>query len=328
MTSNSQAAFAYFQGEFVPLAQANVNIMNQTFMYGLGVFEGIRGYWNAEHKQVYLFRLREHVERLFDSMKIMHLKSRWTVDEMCNLIIELVRRNQPQTDIYVRPAVYSGANLITPCLANVTSELCILTLPFGDYIETQAGLRVQVSAWRRVEDNAIPARAKIIGSYVNTALAKTDAALAGMDDCIVLSESGHIAEGSAMNLFLVKKGVLATTPTTENILEGITRSTIMEMAEREFGLETHSRPIDRSELYTADELFFCGTGAQVAPISQVDNRSIGDGNWPITTNIRDKYIELCRAKLPGYHKWLTPVYQTSEKATVPLATTTQVAASA
>lgn len=299
--------YAFFQGHFVPLEQANVNIMNQTFMYGLAVFEGIRGYWNAKEKRVYLFRLREHIERMFDSTRIMHLKTEYTVDQVCDLIVELVRKNAPTGDIYIRPSFYAATNMITPCLAKSKTDLCILTIPFGDYIDTQAGLRVGVSSWRRVEDNAIPARAKINGCYVNTALAKTDAALAGLDDCILLSENGHVAEGSAMNLFMVKKGQLVTTSTTENILEGITRGTIMEMAEREFGLKTFSRSIDRTELYTCDEMFFCGTGAQVAPVAEVDRRMVGNGQFPVTEMIRDKYIDLCRGNVKGYDEWLTPV---------------------
>lgn len=299
--------YAFFQGKFVPLEQANVNIMNQTFMYGLAVFEGIRGYWNAKHKRVYLFRLREHIERMFDSMRIMHLKCEYTVDEVCDLVVELVKRNAPTSDIYIRPSIYAASHSIEPCLAKSKSDLCILTIPFGDYVDTKAGLRVGVSAWRRVEDNAIPARAKINGCYVNTALAKTDAALAGLDDCIMLSENGHVAEGSAMNLFIVKKGQLVTTSTTENILEGITRATIMEMAEREFGLKTYSRAMDRTELYTCDEMFFCGTGAQVAPVAEIDGRMIGNGRYPITEMIRDKYIDICRGNVEGYEEWLTAV---------------------
>ena len=168
---------------------------------------------------------------------------------------------------------------------------------------------MQVSSWRRVEDNAIPARAKIVGAYVNTALAKTDAVLAGFDDCIVLSENGHVSEGSAMNIFLVKNGVLVTTPTTENILEGITRSTILEIAQNELGLKTQTRAIDRSELYVADELFFCGTGAQVAAIIEVDKRKIGSGvAGTITNQVMEAYISICRGDNPKYQKWLTPVY--------------------
>jgi branched-chain amino acid aminotransferase len=315
--------YSFFEDRFVPIEQANVNILNQTFMYGLGVFEGIRGYWNAQHKQVYLFRLREHIERLFDSMKVMHLSCKYSVEEVCDIIVKLVQKNAPSTDIYVRPAVYSATNQISPCLTHSTSALCILTLPFGDYVDTKGGLKVQVSAWRRVEDNAIPARAKIIGSYVNAALAKTDAALAGMDECIMLSENGHVAEGSSMNLFMVKKGVLITTPTTENILEGITRSTILEMAEKEFGLPTASRPIDRSELYTADELFFCGTGAQVAPIASVDGRQIGTtAPGPISCQIRDTYIDICRGNRSEYSKWLTPALANANAA-LPMSAPTQ-----
>lgn len=299
--------YAFFQGQFMPLENANVNIMNQTFMYGLGVFEGVRGYWNAEEKCVNLFRLREHIERMFDSIRIMHLRCDYSVDEVCELISQLVKMNEPSGDIYIRPSIYASSNAISPCLAKSKSDLCILTIPFGDYVDTQAGLRVGVSSWRRVEDNAIPARAKINGCYVNTALAKTDAALAGLDDCIMLSESGHVAEGSAMNLFIVKKGQLITTSTTENILEGITRGTIMEMAEREFGFKSYARCIDRSELYTADEIFFCGTGAQVAPVAEIDGRPVGNGKFPITEMIRDKYIALCRGYVPGYEEWLTRV---------------------
>jgi branched-chain amino acid aminotransferase len=210
--------------------------------------------------------------------------------------------------MYIRPAVFAATNGISPCLAKSESGLAILTLPFGDYIDTAGGLKVMVSSWRRVEDNAVPARAKIIGSYVNAALAKTDAVLAGFDECIVLSENGHVSEGSAMNLFMVKRGTLVTTPTSENILEGITRNTVLEMAQREFGLPTASRQIDRSELYTADELFFCGTGAQIAPIAYVDCRQIGEtAPGPISVAIRDTYIDICRGNRPDYSHWLTPV---------------------
>lgn len=308
---DTKTNFAFFQGEFVPIEQANVNIMNQTFMYGLGVFEGIRGYWNPKHEEVYLFRLREHIERMFDSMKIMRFSSPYPIDEVCSIIVDLVAKNAPRTDVYVRPSVYAASNMISPCLTKSKSDLCILTIPFGDYIDTSGGLKVQVSAWRRVEDNAIPARAKINGCYVNTALAKSDAAAAGADDCIMLTESGHVSEGSAMNLFIVKKGQLITTSTTENILEGITRSTLMELAEREFGLKTFARAIDRTELYTADEMFFCGTGAQVAPVGEVDGRQVGNGNSPIAEMIRDAYIDMCRGNKPEYSHWLTPVYETA-----------------
>ncbi|HEY9730539.1 MAG TPA: branched-chain amino acid transaminase [Drouetiella sp.] len=302
-------SLAYFKGNFVPIEEANINIMNHSFMYGTAVFEGIRAYWNAQEEELYIFRLREHFERMTDSMKIMYLETKYSVDELCNVTVELLKRNAPTTDTYIRPAAYKTAHRVGPSLDNNPSDICMFTVPFGDYFHGAEGLKVQVSSWRRVEDNAIPARAKIVGAYANTALAKTDAVMAGFDECIVLSENGHVSEGSAMNLFMVKRGQLITTPTTENILEGITRSSIMELAEKELGLTTVSRTIDRSELYTADELFFCGTGAQIAPIIEVDKRKIGDGkSGSISNQIKDTYISICRGENDSYHKWLTPVH--------------------
>lgn len=301
--------YAYFQGAIVPLEDAKISIMNHSFMYGTAVFEGIRGYWNAKEEELYLFRLREHYERMADSIKIMYLDVKYSIDELCKLTVELVKKNAPRTDTYVRPTAYKTVHRVGPSLENNPSDICIFTVPFGDYFHGAAGLKVQVSSWRRVEDNAIPARAKIVGAYANTALAKTDALMAGFDECIVLSENGHVSEGSAMNVFMVKNGKLITTPSTENILEGVTRRTIVEMAEGELNLKVESRQIDRSELYIADELFFCGTGAQIAPIIEVDRRPIGSGSaGPISTMIKDKYISLCRGEMPQYHHWLTPVY--------------------
>jgi branched-chain amino acid aminotransferase len=304
--------FAFFKGNFVPLEEANVNIMTSAFMYGTAVFEGIRGYYNEKLDEVFVFRLREHFERMEDSMKIMHLEVKYSVDELCRLTIELLRRNAPEGDTYIRPAAYKAGVRIGPSLENNPTEFCMFTVGFGDYFHGAGGLKVQVSSWRRVEDNAIPARAKIVGAYANTALAKTDALLSGFDECIVLSENGHVSEGSAMNLFMVKRGQLITTPTSENILEGITRNSIMEFAEAELGIKTISRTIDRSELYTADELFFCGTGAQIAPIIEVDKRPVGNGQaGAISTQIKDLYLSICKGEVQKYRKWLTPVYEGS-----------------
>lgn len=308
-------SLAYFKGNFVPIAEANINIMNHSFMYGTAVFEGIRAYWNAGEKELYIFRLREHFERMMDSMKIMYLETDYSVDELCKITVELLKRNAPTTDTYIRPAAYKTAHRVGPSLDNNPSDICMFTVPFGDYFHGAAGLKVQISSWRRVEDNAIPARAKIVGAYANTALAKTDAVMAGFDECIVLSENGHVSEGSAMNLFMVKRGQLITTPTTENILEGITRSSIVEIAEEELGLKVFARQIDRSELYTADELFFCGTGAQIAPIVEVDKRKIGNGlAGSVSNQIKDTYISICRGEQHKYHKWLTTVHGTAKNA--------------
>lgn len=301
--------YAFFQGSMVPLEDAKISIMNHSFMYGTAVFEGIRGYWSEKDQEIYLFRLREHFERMVDSMKIMYLGTKYSIDDLCKIVVELVKKNAPKTDTYIRPCAYKTVHRVGPSLENNPSDICIFTVPFGDYFHGAPGLKVQVSSWRRVEDNAIPARAKIVGAYANTALAKTDAVMAGFDECIVLAENGHVSEGSAMNVFMVKNGRLITTPSTENILEGVTRRTIIEMAESEFGLKVDSRTIDRSELYIADELFFCGTGAQIAPIIEIDRRPVGSGSaGPISTMIKDKYIQVCRGEIAKYSSWLTPVY--------------------
>lgn len=301
--------FAFFEGNYVNLENAKVSIMNHSFMYGTAVFEGVRGYWNEEHGEMYLFRLREHFLRMADSMKIMHLGVKYSVDELVDIAVELVKRNEPKTDTYLRPSAYKAGQRVGPSLEDNPSDICMFTVPFGDYFHGAPGLKVQVSSWRRVEDNAIPARAKIVGAYANTALAKTDAILAGFDECIVLSENGHVSEGSAMNFFMVKNGKLITTPTSENILEGITRGSIIEFAEKEFGYKAITRQIDRSELYTADEIFFCGTGAQIAPIIEIDKREVSGGvAGPMTTKIRDFYTSMCRGEKAEYMDWLTPVY--------------------
>ncbi len=302
--------YAYFEGKFVPIEDAKVNIMTHAFLYGTAVFEGIRAYWNDKQEEMYIFRLREHIERLFDSMKILDLSLKYSIDELCKLAVELVKRNAPRTDTYIRPSAYKAAQRIGPGLHDNPSEFCMFTVPFGDYFHGAPGLKVQISSWRRVEDNAIPARGKIVGAYANTALAKTDAVRAGFDDCIVLSENGHVSEGSAMNLFMVRQGKLITTPVSANILEGITRASVMEIAEAEFGWKTEVREIDRSELYLADELFFSGTGAQVTPVIEVDRRRIGTGDvGAISAKIKDTYLQICRGEMPKYNRWLTPVYK-------------------
>ena len=302
---------AYFEGKFCPLEDARVSIMASGFLYGTAVFEGLRAYWNEQQGELYVFRLREHYERMLDSLKIMRMVSfKYSLDDLCKLTVELLERNAPRCDTYIRPTAYTSACRIGPSLENNPVDICMFSVSFGDYFHGAKGLNVQVSSWRRVDDNAIPARAKIVGSYVNTALAKTDAVTAGFDEAIVLSENGHVSEGSAMNIFMVKRGKLITTPGTENILEGITRRTVMEVAEQELGLKTECRQIDRSELYTADELFFCGTGAQIAPIATVDRRVIGDGQvGEFSAKIYKLYNDICHGEMPAYKSWLTPIYK-------------------
>lgn len=306
-------SIAYFGEKFIPLREANINIMTHAFQYGTGVFEGIRGYWNPEENQMYIFRMKEHYERLHNSCKLIRLELQKSVEELCEITVELMKKNKPSCDMYIRPNVYKAGLVIGPVLINKNgmnpSALSITTLPMGDYVDISKGLHVCVSSWSRVEDNALPARGKIQGSYVNSALSKTDALLGGYDDAIVLSSDGHVSEGSAMNLFIVRDGKLITSGVSSNILEGITRATIVELAKNEFGIETVERQIDRTELYVADEAFFCGTGAQVSPITKIDHRDVGAGKiGPISKKLQDLYFDVVKGKKAKYKSWCAPVF--------------------
>jgi branched-chain amino acid aminotransferase len=302
--------FAFFKGQIVPIEDAKISIMTHAFNYGTGCFEGIRGYWNTEDKQLYVFRLKEHFERMLRSCRILRIQLPYTADQMCDSTIELLRREGYREDIYVRPLAYKADTVVGVRLHDLTDEFAMFAIPFGRYIEKEEGAHVCISSWQRVDDNATPARAKITGAYINSAFAKTDAVLSGYDEALVLTATGHISEGSAENFFMVRNGVLITPPVTSNILEGITRATIMELAREEMGLRTVERNIDRSEIYICDEAFLVGTGVQVAIITRIEHRPIGTGTvGPIAKRLRDLYFEAVRGKVPKYRPWCTPVYE-------------------
>ncbi len=301
--------FYFMDGQYVEASKAMIPIRTHAFLYGTAVFEGIRAYWNEEEKQLYAFRVPEHYERLLRSAKIMCMKSPYTVEEHCEITKKLLAKNNYKEDCYMRPTLYKSAQKVGPGLYDNTDSYALITNKMGDYIDTSKGLRVCVSSWRRNSDNAIPPRAKVAGSYANAALIKTDAHNMGFDDAVVLDEAGQVTEGSAMNLFLVQNGKLVTTMKTDNILVGVTRNTIMELAKDVLGIETEERPIDRTELYISDEAFYCGTGAQISPIVSVDNRTLGDGTLgPISKELQKLYFDVVKGKVPKYKKWCMPVY--------------------
>ena len=299
----------YFEGAFVPLSEAKVSIMTHAFLYGTAVFEGIRAYWNEEQGQLYALKVREHVERIRNSCKIMLMEPVPSVDELSALVVEVARRNGWREDAYIRPTFYKSTQAIGVKLHGLAHEFNIVTLPFGAYIDVDTGVRIGTVSWRRTGDTSIPSRAKIVGSYVNPAFAKTEAMLNGFDEALVLTQDGHASEGSAENLFIVRDGVLITPSVSDDILEGITRAAIMEMA-RDMGISSVERPIDRSELYVADEVFLCGTGAQLSPVIEVDRRKVGGGGiGPMTGRLKDRYFDIVRGRVPEYRHWLTPVYE-------------------
>jgi branched-chain amino acid aminotransferase len=300
--------FAFFNGEFVPIEQAQVSVMTAALNYGLGVFEGIRAYWNADDAQLYVFHLREHMERLKRSCAIMFMELPYSVDDLCNLTVELLRREGFREDAYIRPLVFKSDHTIAVRLNNMTDAFALYAVPFGQYIPGSA-VRACVSSWRRIEDNIMPSRAKVSGGYVNSALAKTEALLNGYDEAIVLGSDGQVSEASAANLYIVRHGALVTPPITSDILEGITRRVVAELAQAELGVQVIERPIDRTELYVAEEAFFCGTGAEVKPIIEIDRRPVGNGEvGSITARLVELYSAVVRGQAPTYRAWCTPVY--------------------
>lgn len=301
--------FAFFKDGFVPIQDAKISIMTHGFNYGTGCFEGIRAYWNAEEEQLYIFKMLDHYERFLHSSRVLLMRAPYTPEQLCDITLELVRKEGYREDTYIRPLAYKADEVVGVRLHNLRDEIAIFATPFGRYIEKEEGASATVSSWRRIDDNAVPARAKITGAYINSALAKTEAVLNGFDEAIVLTGDGHVSEGSAENLFIMRDGVLITPPVTENILEGITRKVIIELAREELGLQVIERPIDRTELYVADEAFFCGTGVQVAAIATIDHRPVGAGKiGPTGQAIRDLYFDVVRGKVRKYRRWCAPVY--------------------
>jgi branched-chain amino acid aminotransferase len=300
--------YAFFKGKIVPIEEAKVSVRTCSLQYGTSVFEGIRGYWNANEQKMFIFKLREHYQRLMRNCKILYITLPYSLDELCRLTLELLKKEKYTQDVYIRPFAYYSDLRISPNLVDKETDFLIYTLPLGEYLELNRGLRVCVSSWLKPSDSALPARAKISGCYVSSALQKTDAVKSGFDEAIVLTPDGHVSEGSAMNLFMVRRGEVITPPVTADILEGITRATLIELFREELKIEVVIRPIDRSELYIADELFFCGTGAQIAAIGSVDHRIIGSGGvGKITKEIQELYFKIVKGDFPKYKKWLTEV---------------------
>jgi len=301
-------AWAYLDGEFVPIRDAKVSVMTHAFNYGTGVFEGIRAYWNAEDEQLYALHLKEHYTRLHGSCRIMRISLAQSVDDLVGITLDLLRKCGYREDAYIRPIAYKSSPLIGVRLHDLDDGFTVFAIPFGTYLPIDKGLSAAVSSWRRTDDNAIPARSKITGAYVNAALAKTEAQEAGFDEAIVLNQDGHVSEGSAENLFIVRDGSLVTPPGSDNILEGIVRASILRIAADE-AIPTQIRQIDRTELYLADEAFLCGTGTQINFVTKIDNRQIGNGALgPVTERIRRIYFDAVHGKSARYRSWLTPVY--------------------
>jgi len=302
-----RSRYAFFRGEIVPIEKARIPVTTSALHYGTAVFEGLRGYWNPTEERLYVFRLADHIERLEQNARILHMELGRDRGELARAIIELLRREGLRTDAYVRPLLYTSACEIGPKLIGYDVDLTVFATPFGRYLDTTTGIRCVVSSWRRPSDNSVPPRGKISGSYVNSALAKTEAILAGADEAILLTERGTVSEGSAENLFIVRGKTLITPPLTEDILEGITRATVIEIA-TETGIPVIERVVDRTELYVSDEVFLCGTACEIAPVIEIDRRPIGPGQpGLITRSIAARFEAIARGTTADHSEWRTPV---------------------
>ncbi len=304
---STEDILVYFEGGFVPLRDAKVSVMTHAFMYGTATFEGIRAYWNEEQGVLYGLKFREHMERIRKNAGMLLMTGLPPVDELVGIVTEVARRNHFQTDVYLRPCFYKSSKIVGVRLHKMEHELCVIAVPFGNYIDIERGVRLMTSSWRRNADDALPARGKIVGGYVNMALQKSEAELNGFDEALVLTNDGNASEASAANMFIVRDGLLITPPVTDDILEGVTRLAVFELA-KALGVPVEVRSISRSEVYIADEMFLCGTGVQMSPVIEVDHRPIGSGSvGPISRQLAEAYFNAVRGRDPRFMHWLTAI---------------------
>ena len=292
----------YHRGSFMPYREATLGLLTHALQYGTGCFEGMRAFWNADEEQLYVFEPVAHFKRLRRSGNVLLMDVPQSDEELTEITLELCRRNGFKTDVYLRPLLFKSEEVFGVRLDDVGHELSIVAFPNSRYLETDDGLKLCVSSWRRVDDNATPARAKITGSYVNVALAKSEARLNGFDDAIVLSDDGHVSEMSAANVFVIRDGIVTTPDLSQNLLEGVTRKVVTRYVREELGMTLESRAIDRTELYSADEIVVCGTGVGVAWVQSLDRRTIGTGTiGPVASKLRAFYDGVTRGRvvMPG-----------------------------
>ncbi len=301
--------YAYFHKKYIPLHQANINILTHALHYGTAVFEGIRGNWNEEKKCFYIFRLREHYQRFINGARILKMKLPYTLDSLCKITNRLVQESDFREDVYIRPIGYKSAERVGVRLHDVEDDFAIAIITLGAYLDLDKGVHCCISSWRRHNDSMVPTRGKICGTYVTSALAKSEAIERGFDEAILLTDDGNVSEGSGENIFLVSDGKLITPPSSDSILLGITRDTVIKIAGSEMGIETIERSVNRSDLYIADEVFFTGTAAHVTPVIAIDEYQIGNGKiGKVTAKLKKLYFDIVQGKNPKYKSWCTVVY--------------------
>lgn len=312
---------AFFHGRVVPYSEARVGVLTHALNYGTGVFAGLRAYWNAEEEELFVFRPLEHFERFLESARLLDMTLPYSTADLTEALVSLLRAELPREDCYARPLAFYADESIGVRLHNLTPEVSMVAMPYGRYLENEEALHATVSSWRRVDDTMIPPRGKIAGSYVNSAFAKTDAQRAGFDEAIVLNQDGHVSEASAANVFAVRRGTAFTPPITDNVLEGITRRTILELLSGTLGVPVVERSLDRTELTLADEIFLCGTGVQIAAVTRLDHRPIGSGRMgPVVSSLRELFFEVVRGRRTEFRHWCHPVYADAPVSALPAPT--------
>lgn len=294
----------------IAIEDVDISPLSGVVNYGLGCFEGIRAYWNEAEQQLYIFRLLEHLQRLQNSAKVLHIHLPDDIEEFGDAIRDLLRAENCREDVYIRPLAYKHNLKFGGRLDRLDDAIMTWVVPIEDDPRLARGLKVSISDWQRINSSAVPTSAKLTGSYINPVLARTTAQINGYDDCILLNSQAQVAEGSGWNIFLIKDKTLITPAISEDILEGITRDTLLKVAKEELNLNIEERVVEPDELFNVDEVIACGTGLQILPVVEIDDTKIGDGQsgdsfrqlWRI-------YSDMVHNKIPKYGGWLSPVYQ-------------------
>lgn len=307
--SSKKPRLLFFNGSNVPYEDARIHVLTAAFKYGAAVYEGIRAYYDEDADKLFVFRLQEHLDRLENSAKISGMRLPYSADEMRNALLELIKENGLREDLHIRMSAFVGED---DGRIDATGDvgMSIAAMPMGRYdpLAPTEGLQTCVSSWRRISDESMPPRVKTIANYHNSRLALLDARAAGYQDAILLDQRGKVTEGPGYNIFIVRNGQILTPPVTYGILEGVTRDTLIQLFSKVHGVTVVEREIDRTELYVADEAFFCGSGKEVTPIASVDRRTLSTGEvGPWTTQIKETYFEVAKGRRPEFSEWLTPV---------------------
>jgi len=299
---------AFFHDRVLPYADAKLGLLTHALNYGTGVFAGIRGYFNQDEGKLLVFRLADHMRRFHESARLLRMNLAVSEEATAAAILNLLRAEGLREDCYIRALAFYADEVIGVRLHGLQPVVAAVALPFGLYIDRAEGAHCTVSSWRRPDDNVIPPRGKITGSYINSAFAKSDAELAGFDEAILLNRDGHVSEGSGENIFLIRRGIAVTPSLDQSVLEGITRRSLITLLRDELGMAVEERPVERGELFLADEIFLTGTAAQITAVTRIDHRPIGTGQMgSVTTRLRSLFFDVVRGRSPKYRAWCTPV---------------------